>query len=166
MYCPNCGTAEQSENTYCRSCGELLPDLSKKNKFAFGGNTPEQQIRPNLFLNLLSGIVSLVLGVSLYLTIWQRGDALPIIFIVAAFLLAMSVWQFSTFIVGLKLRKNFNKRKASSENNERTEENVKAFESAQTKELLNEANLDNAVPTSITENTTKHLSEKISRKSS
>ncbi|MDQ3061260.1 MAG: hypothetical protein M3R14_00130 [Acidobacteriota bacterium] len=87
MYCPNCGTAEQSENTYCRSCGELLPDLSKKNKFAFGGNTPEQQI-------------------------------------------------------------------------------VKAFESAQTKELLNEANLDNAVPTSITENTTKHLSEKISRKSS
>ena len=166
MYCPNCGTGEQKENSYCRSCGEFLPDISKRSKLAFGGNTPEEQIKTNLFLNLLSAIVSLVLSILLYWTIWQRGDTLPINFIVAAFLLAMSVWQFSTFIVGLKLKKNFDKRKASSEDKERTEEKVKAFETAQTKELLNEANFDNAVPTSVTENTTKHLSEKINRKSS
>lgn len=164
MFCSNCGTADQKENTYCRKCGGFLPDSSRNNALAFGGNTPEQQIRTNLVLNLLSAVVSLILGISLYWMIWQRGDAALIIFIVAAFLLAMSGWQFSTFIIGLKLRKNFNKRKTSSADNERSEEKARAVEPTQTKELLNEANFDNGVPTSVTENTTKHLAEKINQK--
>ncbi len=164
MFCPDCGTSEQQENSYCRNCGEFLPDLSRKNKLAFGGSIPEEQIRTNLFLNLLSAIVSLVLAFVIYATFWN--DALPIIYIVAAFLLAMSGWQISTFIVGLKIKKNFDKRKTSLEKDEKKQENTKAFESAKTRELLNEPAFDNAVPTSVVENTTKHLSEKINRKSS
>ncbi len=87
MFCPNCGKAEQKENSYCRNCGEYLPDLSKKIDLSFGGNTPEKQIRTNLFLNLLSAVVSFVLALSLYATFLRRGDTLPIIYIVAAFLL-------------------------------------------------------------------------------
>jgi len=166
MFCPNCGTAEQRENSYCRNCGEFLPDLSVKNKLAFGGNTPEEQIRTNLVLNLLSALVSLILAVVLYATFWNRGDTLPIIYIVAAFLLAMCGWQFSTFVVGLKLKKNFDKRKSSLENDGKNQENITAFESAQTKELLPEANFNNVVSTSVTENTTRHLSEKANRNSS
>jgi len=166
MYCPNCGTAEQQANSYCRNCGEFLPDISGKNKLAFGGSTPEEQIRTNLFLNLLSAIVSLILAIALYATFWNRGDTLPIVYVVAAFLLAMSGWQVSTFIVGLKLRKNFDKRKSSTEADGREQENTKNFEPAKTRELLDEPNLDNIVPTSITENTTKNLSEKVKRKSS
>ncbi len=110
MFCSNCGKAEQTENTYCRSCGELLSDSSKKSKIAFGGNTPEEQINVNLFLNLLSAIVSLILGIALYWTIWDNGgETSPIIYIAAAFLLAMSGWQFSTFVAGLKLKKTFRK---------------------------------------------------------
>jgi len=85
---------------------------------------------------------------------------------VAAFLLAMCGWQFSTFIVGLKLKKNFDKRKSSLENGAKNQEKVMAFESAQTKELLPEADFNNVVSTSVTENTTRHLSEKANRKSS
>jgi hypothetical protein len=166
MFCPNCGTAEQRENSYCRNCGEFLPDLSVKNKLAFGGNTPEEQIRTNLVLNLLSALVSLILAVVLYATFWNRGDTLPIIYIVAAFLLAMCGWQFSTFVVGLKLKKNFDKRKSSLENDGKNQEKVMAFESAQTKERLPEADFNNVVSTSVTENTTRHLSEKANRKSS
>lgn len=130
---------------------------------AFGGNTPEEQINANLFLNLLSAIVSLILGVALYWTIWDKADTSPIIYIIAAFLLAMSGWQFSTFVVGLKLKKTFRKRKSSAEKDESSEE--KPIAAAKTKELLNEANFSNIVPTSVTENTTKHLLEKIKRSS-
>jgi hypothetical protein len=163
MFCPNCGKADQTENTYCRSCGEFLPDLSKKSKIAFGGNTPEEQINANLFLNLLSAIVSLILGIALYWTIWDKGDASPIIYIVAAFLLAMSGWQFSTFAVGLKLKKTFRKRKSNTEKEESS--NEKTFAAAKTKELLNEADFSDVVSVSVTENTTKHLAEKIKRSS-
>jgi len=164
MYCPNCGTGEQRENSYCRSCGEFLPNLNLKNQLAFGGNTPEEQIRTNLFLNLLSAIVSLILSLVLYATFWKRSDTLPIIYVVAAFLLAMSFWQLSTFVIGLKLKKNFKKRITPVENEEKDRENEKVFETAQTRELLNEPNFDDLVPTSVIENTTRHLSEKKEKK--
>ncbi len=165
MFCPNCGKADQIENSYCRKCGEFLTGSSKKTLPAFGGNTPEEQIRANLFLNLLSAIVSLILAVSLYWTFgWKSGDVPPIIYIVAAFLLAMCGWQFSTFLIGLKLRRNFNQRKGETEKDVFSE-TTKNLSSANTRELLNEADLTDVVTTSVTENTTKHLSEKVKRSS-
>jgi len=130
---------------------------------AFGGNTPEEQINTNLFLNFLSGMVSLILATLLYATFGLRGETSPIIYIVAAFLLAMCGWQFSTFVVGLKLKKTFRKRKSNAEQAELSDE--KTFAAANTKELLNEADFSDVVPTSVTENTTKHLAEKIKRSS-
>lgn len=154
MFCPKCGKADQQENSYCRQCGEFLPDLNKKNKLAFGGSTPEEQIRTNLFLNLLSAIVSLTLAILLYSVFWRRSDAPPIVYVVAAFLLAMSAWQISTFYVGLKLKKNFQKRRASDE---AAKISPVQIDDAKTKELLPEADFENAVPTTVTEDTTRHL---------
>lgn len=162
MYCPNCGNANQQANSYCRQCGEFLPDLSKKKKqSAFGGETPQDQIRTNLILNFMSGIVSIVSALVLYAMFWNRGSEVQLVFVVAAFLLAMGGWQFSTFFVGLKLRKHF--RKGREESNEAgiPSNQPSAFASAQTKELLNEADLSDIIPASITENTTKHLAGKI-----
>jgi uncharacterized membrane protein YvbJ len=65
MFCPNCGKSDQQADAYCRQCGAPTPDLSGKNKLTFGGGTPEEQIRANLFLNLLSAVVSFVLAVVL-----------------------------------------------------------------------------------------------------
>lgn len=158
MYCPNCGKADQTENTYCRQCGEFLPDFSKKNKSPFGGNTPEEQINTNLSLNFLSGMVSLILATLLYANFAFRSGTSPIIYIVGAFLLAMCGWQFSTFAIGLKLKKNFSKRRLDKEMKiqERTQTQ---FESAKPKELLNEADFSDVVPISVTENTTRQLSK-------
>lgn len=166
MFCPNCGKSEQSLNTYCRQCGEFLPDYSdKKRTFSMGGNTPEEQIRVNLILNFLSGAVSFILAIVLYATFWGKPDTSPVIYMVAAFLLAMCGWQFSTFRVGLKLRKTFERRKnIDIENAGRVEKNI--FESIKTKDLLPEADFSNVAPTSITENTTKTLTEKVKRRSS
>jgi len=129
-----------------------------------GGNTPEEQIRVNLILNFLSGTVSLILGILLYATFWNKPETSPVIYIVAAFLLAMCGWQFSTFRVGLKLKKTFDRRKNDGEIEKATDKNV--FQSAKTKDLLPEADFSNVVTPSITENTTKTLSEKIKTRSS
>lgn len=158
MYCPNCGKADQQENTYCRQCGEFL---SNKNN-GFGGKSPEDMIRTNLVLNLLSAIVSLSLALLLYLSFAFRPETEPLIYIVAAFLLAMCAWQFSTFIVGLKLRGTFKKRRRELEE----EKEQIQFKEAKTQEFLPEADFENIVPSSVTENTTKHLGEKVKRKSS
>jgi len=154
MFCPNCGKGEQSPNSYCRSCGEFLPDLSKAKLPSFFGNTPEEQIKTTLYLNLASALVSLVLAISLYVS-FDITDAPRVIFLTAAFLLAISGWQVSTFAIGLKLRKNFSSQRENAA--EIQTQNQAQFEPAKTKELLNEANLENIVPNSITENTTRRL---------
>lgn len=157
MFCPKCGKADQQENSYCRQCGEFLPDLSRKNILAFGGNTPEEQIQTNLVLNIMSAIVSFVLAILLYSVFWRRADAPPIIYVVAAFLIAIGAWQLSTFYVGLKLKKNFQKRRASDE---AAEISPIQIADAKTRELLPEADFKNAVPDSVVEDTTRHLKER------
>ena len=164
MFCPKCGTADQSANAYCRNCGEFLPDLSKKNNTAFGGNTPEEQIRVTQTLNSLSAIVSFAMAILLYWSHWGKPDVSSTVYMAAAFLLTIGFWQISNFIVGLKLKKHFNKRKEGIEIENKDAE--KRFQPAQTSELLPEADFSNVVSTSITDNTTRHLAEKINRKSS
>ncbi len=161
MYCSNCGKAEQTLNTYCRQCGEFLPDYSdKKRSFTMGGNTPEEQIRANLILNFLSGMVSLTLAILLYATFWNKPETSSIIYLVAAFLLAMCGWQFSTFRVGLKLKKTFERRKSDGEIEPAAQQGDKnIFQSAKTRYLLTEADFSNVVPTSVAENTTKTLNQ-------
>lgn len=164
MFCPKCGQADQTENSYCRNCGEFLPGSTKNKMVSFGGDTPEEQIRTNLVLNLMSAIVSLALAIALYVNFLGK-DAPPLIYLTAAFLLAMSGWQFSTCIINLKLRKNFKQRREGITAENQAEQQTR-FDSAKTQELLNEADFSNVVPTTVTENTTQHLADKINRKSS
>ena len=161
MYCPNCGKADQKENTFCRQCGGFLTDFTKKKKPSLGGDTPEEQIKTNLHLNLMSGFVSLALAIALYTT-FRGQDAAPVIYLTIGFLLAMCGWQFTTFRIGLKLKKNFDNRR-EIEHSESFRESQNQFEAAHTKELLKEADFENIAPASVTENTTKTLSEKVKR---
>ncbi len=167
MFCPKCGKSEQSPETYCRQCGNYLQDYTKPPKRE---NTPEQHIKANIFLNLLTAITSLTLAIVLYVVFLPKEDTPMIIYITAGFLTAMTAWQIQTFWRTLLLRKHFKKRKADAAHQtaEVTKENVEppTFESIPTRELLNEADLSNIVPSSVTENTTRHLKEKVKRKSS
>ena len=162
MFCPNCGKSDQQENSYCRQCGFFLPEIGKRKRRGFGGNTPQEQISANLFLNLLSAIVSLSLGIAMLVTFWGRGDVQPVIYLVTAFLIAMCGWQSATFFINLKLRKSFSKAHSSAPENAADSQPAQ-FESAQTKELLPEADFTSVVPPGVTENTTRHLN-KVKRK--
>ncbi len=163
MFCPKCGKADQSPETYCRQCGNYLHDYDKPVKKKV---QPEEHLKANLFLNLLTAITSLTLAILLYSIFLGKQDTPLIIYVTAGFLTAMTAWQVQTFWRTILLRKHFNKRKDDAENQIIHETEPQQFERMPTKQLLNEADLGNLVPTSVTENTTKHLSEKVIRKSS
>lgn len=161
MFCPNCGKSDQKEKSYCRQCGEFLPNLSKKKLLAWGGETPEKQIRTSLSLNLISAIACLIFGILLLSTMGNRGDTTFVVTVAAVLLLTNALWQISNFTIGLKLRKHLKRRQENEENNVQNE----ISSTAETKELLTEAKFENVVPASVTENTTTRLTEKVKRSS-
>ncbi len=126
----------------------------KKKSLVFGGESSEELIKNNLKLNLLSSVVSLMIAIALFVSFFGQEYASVVIALAAGLLGAMSFWQFTTFYNGLRLRRNFARRREDS-----AVENQTQIESAQTKELLSEADFSDAVPISVTENTTRHLSE-------
>ena len=170
MFCPNCGKAEQTLDTYCRSCGEFLADLSDRFSLInriLGVNTPEKQISVNLIINLVTSVVSSLLLVFLngyfdahYTRIHEPTP--PIIYFVYLFLGLVAAWQFLSFVINLRLKSKFGSRKvgkvsASSSMNENT------LSSGTAQKSLPQASFENIAPTSVTEDTTKIL-DKLTRK--
>lgn len=153
MFCPNCGKAEQTINSYCRQCGRFLPDFDNLKKRE---TSPEEHFKVNIVLNIMSGVVSLTLAILLYSFFLGKENTPPIIYITAGFLTAMFAWQVQVFIRNLKLKNQLlNKNKTIVETSEE-----KVLNKAEKKRLLNEPNLKDYVPASVTEYTTKNLKEK------
>ena len=154
MFCPNCGKSDQAIETFCRQCGMFLPDFSKvKAREA----TPEEHLKANLALNVLTAVASLTLAIVLYSVFLGRPDTPVIIYITAGFLIAMFAWQAQVFWRNLKLRKHFQDRKAQSAP---TESETPALNAKTTAEFLPEADFTNHVPASVVERTTRKLKVK------
>jgi len=152
MFCPKCGTADQKENTYCRSCGEFLPDLSKNSQLVFGGNTPRQTANIISGISLITAVFSLFVGCWLYAT---NFNVPIVIYLAAALLICNAGWHASNFYMVQKLAKRFNPNKENQDS-----QNEIAEDKSSQQKTLPTADLTNVVPISITENTTRHLSEK------
>lgn len=153
MFCPKCGKSDQQKNTFCRNCGTFLPDFENLKKKE---TAPEVHLKANSVLSLMTAIVSLTRAIMLYVMFLGKDDTPPIIYVVAGFLTAITAWQVQTFWRNMLLKKHFKKRKTSAEENV-ADQKVVNFPAAKTKELLNEADFSNFVPTSVVENTTKNL---------
>ncbi len=158
MFCPNCGKSDQQENTFCRQCGNYLPDFDKLKKREI---SPETHFKANTVLNIMSGVVSITLAILLYGFFLGKSDTPVIIYITAGFLTAMFFWQVQVFWRNLLLKKQFPKRREFSVE----PENKELSNNAKTKELLNEADFSDVVPATVTENTTKNLKVKIEKSS-
>lgn len=163
MFCPKCGKSDQSENTYCRRCGIFLPDFTKSGKREI---SPEEHIKFNIVLSFMTIIAGLTLSVLLFSFFLGRENTPALIYVTAGFLIAMSAWQMQTLWRSFQLKKHFKRRNNDAdEQQNRNLPNV--FESAPTKQLLNEADFADAVPArSVIEHTTSRLPEKITKKSS
>jgi hypothetical protein len=161
MFCPKCGKGDQMPESYCRACGEWLPDLAKRGRKSFGGDSPEESLNISLFLSAITSIAALLLGIWLYAAYLGKPGVPGIIYVTAAFLLAIAGWQASNFYVGIKLSKNLARRRKG---NFATQQN----------ELNNASQANAGLPaadnsqfvrpvSSVTENTTEFL-EAVPRK--
>jgi len=154
MYCPRCGKAEQVSETFCRQCGIFLPDLSKPFKREL---PPEDHLKANTVLSSLTIIVSFILSFLLFAI--QPGRH-PLIYATAGILIAIGAWHIQTLIRTQKLKKQWKRRAPLTHVEAGSPETEQAFKSASTAKLLDQADLSNAVPASVTENTTRHLVER------
>ncbi|MBX7169437.1 MAG: hypothetical protein K1X72_00680 [Pyrinomonadaceae bacterium] len=153
MFCPKCGNADQKENSFCRNCGTFLPDLDKlKSK----ETTPEQQITISSTFNFLSALISLVLTIILHVLYTGKEGTPIIIYVVIGFLTANFFWQAQAFWRVRQLKKQLPKRRV--EDSENSNQIIESHYS--TEKLLPQADFENIVPASVTEQTTKNL-EKI-----
>ncbi len=151
MFCPKCGNPDQSPETYCRQCGTFLPDLSKPAKRE---SPPEENIKVNTVLSLLTVIVSFTLAILLYAILGFRESTHWLIYLTAGLLIAMGAWHIQTFIRARRLKKQWKRRDPRNE-----EEKPMTFETASTAKLLERPDFENVVSTSVTDHTTRHLSE-------
>ena len=147
--------------SYCRQCGEWMPDLAKRGRKSFGGDSPEESLNISLFLSAISSIAALVLAVWIYASYLGRPGVPGIIYVTAAFLLTIAGWQASNFYVGLKLSKNLARRRKGNLTIQSNELNTASRETA----TLPAADTSQFVRpiSSVTENTTELL-EPIPRK--
>ena len=159
MFCPRCGKADQLPETYCRQCGLLLPDLSKPVKREI---PPEEHLKANTVLNALTIVVSFTLSILLFAVI---PDKHPLIYATAGLLIAIGAWHIQTFIRTQKLKKQWKRRTPLTEIQTAdiqatSPETPPAFKSASTAKLLDQGDLADRLPASVTENTTRHLVER------
>ena len=155
MFCPKCGKPEQVAETFCRQCGTFLPDLSKPAKKEA---KPEEHIKVNSVLSLMTVIVSFSLAILLYVFLGFRPETHVVVYVSAGLLFAMGGWHIQTFIRMRKLKKQWETRNPRLESDDRT-----SVGGINTAKLLDAADLSSVVPTSVTETTTKHLDAKIPR---
>ncbi|MCM3874701.1 MAG: hypothetical protein ND895_28745 [Pyrinomonadaceae bacterium] len=163
MFCPRCGKAEQLPETYCRQCGFFLPDLSKLVKREL---PPEDHLKANAVLSALTVSVSLTLSILLFAILGFRSDTHPLVYATAGLLLAITGWHIQTLIRTQKLKKQWKRRASLTEIETALPQTPAAFEAASTGKLLDQADFADAIPVSVTENTTRHLAEKPRRKQS
>jgi hypothetical protein len=139
--------------TYCRQCGLFLLDFSKPLKRE---SPPEEHLKANTVLSVMTIIASFTLSFFLFLVLGFRSFTHPLIYITAGILLAIGGWHIQTLIRTLMLKKQWKRRTPLSE----IQTAPIAFGSGPTAKLLDQADFADAIPASVTEHTTKHLQPK------
>ena len=160
MFCPNCGKPDQQINSFCRQCGQFLPDFDKIAKREI---SPEDHLKANTLLNLMTGIVSITLAILLFSLFLDRHDTPPIIYITAGFLTAIFAWQAQIFWRTTLLKKQLTQRQSPPLESAAANERRQKIAIEPAAKNLPAADFENLVPSSVTERTTNKLGQKISR---
>jgi hypothetical protein len=156
MFCQRCGKADQLPETYCRQCGLYLLDFSKPVKRK---SPPEEHLQANTVLSAMTICASFTLSFLLFLVLGFRSFTHPLIYVTAGILLAIGGWHIQTLIRTQMLKKQWKQKFPLREVQAGPPETPVTFKSASTAELLDQADLAGAIPASVTEHTTRHLSE-------
>ena len=149
-------------DTFCRQCGMYLPDFDKLERKE---TPPEQHLKMNTILSVMTAVVSLTLAILLHrFFVVGKQNTPPLIYVTAGFLTAMFFWQAQTTWRNLQLKKQLAQRKGNPKSENAASITNPLNKAAKAKEL-HEPDFNDAVQHSVVENTTKRLSEKVPRKS-
>lgn len=157
MFCHKCGKADQAINAYCRNCGTFLADPSKPIRREA---SPEQNLKANTLLSLMTIIVCFTLAILLYSLLGFRENTHPMIYVTAGLLIAMGCWHIQTFIRMRQLNRQWKRRHGSADGEGQKLAGDREIERTSPAMLLNEPNFDGQIPASVTENTTRNLASK------
>ncbi len=153
MFCPKCGNADQVHETYCRRCGTFLydPDQNIRKRA-----TPQDHIKANSFLSLMTAVVSLALAISLIVAVLGR-DSHWLLYLVMGFLFAITAWQVQTFIRMRMLKRQVERMRPTPPKKDESGKSAAEL-SAKEERRLGPAGFSGVVPASVTEGTTRDLS--------
>jgi hypothetical protein len=113
MFCPNCGTADQNSNAYCRRCGLWLSDQNPiKSRTA---SRPEDKLKAMLIFNGLSAVFALTSAIALYATYLGTPEGKWSVYVAGAFCLVVAVYQTVSFFYALQFRRRFKRGREGSE---------------------------------------------------
>ena len=104
MFCPKCGVGDQSAESYCRRCGEWLPDMRlRARRRLFRPRTREQKIRKMRLLEILSAGLAFASAAMIFYFPKSQGD-MSLLNLAGAFCLIIALYQVANFYFGLTLQ--------------------------------------------------------------
>jgi hypothetical protein len=148
MFCPKCGVGHQTPESYCRSCGEWLPDLDSKSTRLNFGSTREERVLRIRTLELISTGLSLTAAAIVFTFLFTGANQGWLLFLAAAVSIVVAVYQIANMFMGHKVMRGLPRSPADL---------TRQFEKPNSAALPAPDTNDLRVPASVTEDTTRHL---------
>ena len=154
MFCPKCGAEDQNADSYCKRCGEWLPDIDSLSKPGFGlfrkRMRPEDKIRKMRILEAISTGLSLTSAAIIFSFI-SAGRNGQLLFLAAIFCVVVAAYQVVNFYLGYNLPRRID----GSRQDNATTANVP--DDRKTGQLNSAAEFESAHMQSVVDDTTKLL---------
>ncbi len=151
MFCPRCGADAQCAESYCKRCGEWLPDVDALGRpRLFRKRTRDEKIRKMRVLEAVSAGLSLASAAIIFTVLTGKNDT-HILFLSFFCCLLIAIYQMVNFYLGHKLQQRVDQSRAEAveEIEARTETGVGELRSADTTTFVSGQ--------SVVENTTELL---------
>ena len=147
MFCPKCGAADQSAESYCKRCGDWLPDVEALTRPGlFRKRTREEKIRKMRVLEVVSAGLSLTAAAIISAVLFGSSDV-QLLFLAFLCCLFVTVYQLVNFYLGQNLHQKINQSRVTETRT--TENRVGALNSGEPTTFVNRS--------TVVENTTERL---------
>ena len=149
MFCPRCGADAQTAESYCKRCGEWLPDIDALVKpRLFRKRTREEKIRKMRVLEAVSAGLSLT-SAAIIISILGGGDK-QLLFLAAFCCFLVAAYQVVNFYLGYKLQQRVEESRADITDELKAEDTKKV-------RALSPGDQTTFIGHSVVENTTELL---------
>lgn len=150
MFCSKCGAEGQSAESYCKRCGEWLPDLDVvRRPGLFRKRTREEKIRKMRVLEAVSAALSLTAG-AIITSVLVAGTDTQLLYLALLCCVVVAVYQMVNFYLGHKLQQRIDEsRSGLADEIKGVEETFGRLNAGDTTPFVNRA--------SVVENTTELL---------